>query len=140
MILTNTSKYDLWPYIISMDPNTYATHMIYPHSEEEEQYAPLPAGGMLEVAANWPEHAGDWHSRKHRRGHSGFLKVYFVSASVHLNMFEQSARPPSALGFPSRSSMFMDAASTTSSIHTLVHVWDTILTYVSFVYAFDPSS
>ncbi|KAJ2925148.1 hypothetical protein H1R20_g11945, partial [Candolleomyces eurysporus] len=140
VILTNTSKYDLWPYIVSMDPNTYATHMIYPHPEEEEQYAPLPAGGILEIAANWPEPEGDWHSRKHWRGHSGFLKVYFVSASVHLNMFEQSARPPSALGFPSRSSMFMDAASTTSSIHTLVHVWDTILTHVSFIPGFDSSS
>lgn len=129
--LRNYSSFDLWPYLVSMDPSNYTASIIYPNTEDDDQYAPLPAGGTLEVAANWPEPTGS-----HQLKRSGFLKVYLASTSVALNMFERSAEPPLELAPPARSSIFMDAASVTSSCQTLLHVWDTILLHLSFVRRF----
>lgn len=128
MTLRNLSNFDLWPYLVSMDPSNYTASIIYPTTEDDEQYPPLPVGGTLEIAANWPDPTGLNQTER-----SGFLKIYLASTSVALNMFARSTAPPLELAPPARSSIFMDAASVASSCHTIVHVWDSILLHLSFI-------
>ncbi|KAF6760314.1 caspase domain-containing protein [Ephemerocybe angulata] len=132
--LGNSSNLDLWPYLVSMDPSNYSAHIIYPNAdaEEDEHCSPLPAGGTMEIAANWYEPSG-----ANQPVNAGFLKIYLSSTSVSLNnLFKQGAVPPVTLEPPARSSIFMDADSVASSCHTrqtLRHIWDTVTLHISFV-------
>jgi hypothetical protein len=133
--LRNSSNFDLWPYLVSFDPSNYNTTMIYPYTEDDDQVAPLPAGGILEIAASWPDSGTAEDSYQAEK--SGFVKVYLASTSVRLNAFEQCAGPPPALALPRVPSTFMDGASIASSYQNrLLHVWDTILFHVSFIPSF----
>ncbi|PPQ98711.1 hypothetical protein CVT24_003420 [Panaeolus cyanescens] len=126
--IRNTSKYDLWPYLMYMDPHTYGITTLY-HPDLSVPEPPLKRNGRLDIGTGKPQSEALSFALEESNHHdSGYLKLFLSSVPVPMHTLEHSSNPDShrdIFGFdhnpPKRTSTNMKAA-----------VWDTDLASIAF--------
>ncbi|KAF9050109.1 caspase domain-containing protein [Panaeolus papilionaceus] len=126
--IRNNSKYDLWPYLMYMDPHTYGITTLY-HPDLSLSEPPLKKQGRLEIGSGKPQSEALSFALEESNQHdSGFLKLFLSSVPVPMHVLEHSANPDVHHDFFGFDQKF----STPASAYTKPAVWDTDLASIAF--------
>ncbi|KAF9010582.1 caspase domain-containing protein [Cyathus striatus] len=88
VVIRNSTNYNLWPYLVYMDPSCYGVTMLY-SPDPGSRNPPLPSGARLDIGTGGPGEALTFDFTGNDDIDSGFIKLFVSTSPACMSVIEQ---------------------------------------------------